>query len=59
MVCISTFAVAKSDIAGDDDEAKDEGVDNLDPVDQDRDVADEAVEEEQGETVEDKEKDAE
>jgi N utilization substance protein A len=54
-----TFAVAKSDIAGDDDEAKDEGVDNLDPVDQDRDVADEAVEEEQGETVEDKEKDAE
>jgi N utilization substance protein A len=54
-----TFAVAKSDIAGDDDEAKDEGVNNLDPVDQDRDVADEAVEEEQGETVEDKEKDAE
>ncbi len=54
-----TFEVAKAEIAGDDDEAKDEGVDNLDPVDQDRDVADEVVEEQQGGTTDDKEKDAE
>ncbi len=54
-----TFAEAKKDISGDDDEAKDEGVENLDPVEQDRDVADEVVEEQQGEVTNDKEKDAE
>ncbi|MBI5644514.1 transcription termination/antitermination protein NusA [Candidatus Kaiserbacteria bacterium] len=55
----NSFEEAKKDIAGDDDEAKDTGEANLDPVSQDRDVADEKVEEEQEETSEDKEKDAE
>ncbi len=54
-----TFAEAKKDVAGDDDEAKDTGEENLEPVAQDRDVADEKVEEQQEETTEDKEKDAE
>jgi N utilization substance protein A len=54
-----TFEEAKKDIAGDDDEAKDEGTANLDPVDQDRDISDDAVEEQQEETDETKEKDAE
>lgn len=54
-----TFEEAKADIAGDDDEAKDTGEDNLDPVSQDRDVADETVEEQQEGTDESKEKDAE
>jgi len=49
---------AKADIAGDDDEAKDTGEDNLDPQSQDRDVASEEVEEQQEEESEDKEKDA-
>ncbi len=53
-----TFAEAKADIAGDDDEAKDTGDDNMEPVSQDRDVADEAVEEQQEETDETKERDA-
>ena len=55
----SAFEETKAEIAGDDDEAKDEGEKNLDPVSQDRDVADEKVEEQQEETSEDKEKDAE
>ncbi len=60
-----TFEEAKKDIAGDDDEAKDSGEENLDPVAQDRDVTDEKVEEEQAEPVDgeveidQKEKDAE
>ncbi len=54
-----TFAEAKTDIAGDDDEAKDTGEENIEPVAQDRDVADEAVEEQQEGTDETKEKDAE
>ncbi len=55
----SAFAETKADIAGDDDEAKDKGEENIDPVSQDRDVADEKVEAEQEETDETKEKDAE
>ena len=55
----SAFAVEKADIAGDDDEAKDTGEENIDPIAQDRDVTDEKVEEEQEETDESKEKDAE
>jgi len=51
--------VEKADIAGDDDEAKDTGEENIDPIAQDRDVTDEKVEEEQEETDESKEKDAE
>ncbi len=47
-----TFEVAKKDISGDDDEAKDEGTENLDPVAQDRDIADEKVEEQQEENTE-------
>lgn len=54
-----TFEEAKKDIAGDDDEAKDTGEENLDPVAQDRDIASEKVEEQQEETDETKEKDAE
>jgi N utilization substance protein A len=54
-----TFAEAKADIAGDDDEAADTGTDNLEPQAQDRDIADEKVEEQQEETDETKEKDAE
>jgi N utilization substance protein A len=50
---------AKADIAGDDDEAKDTGEENLEPQNQDRDVTDEKVEEEQEEESKDKEKDAE
>lgn len=52
-----TFAEAKQDMAGDDSEEV--GEENLDPVAQDRDVSDEAVEEQQEETDETKEKDAE
>ena len=44
---------------GADDEAADTGADGIDPVAQDRDVADEKVEEQQEETTSDKEKDAE
>src|SRR3990167_6532373 len=55
----SAFAVEKADIAGDDDEAKDTGEENIDPIAQDRDVTDEKVEEEQEETDESKEKDVE
>ncbi|MHB1086829.1 MAG: hypothetical protein ACYCZ0_03725, partial [Minisyncoccota bacterium] len=53
-----TFEEAKKDISGDDDEAKDTGVENIEPVAQDRDIADEKVEEQQEETTDDKEKDA-
>lgn len=54
-----TFEEAKKDIAGDDDEAKDTGDDNGDPVSQDRDVSDEKVEEQQEGEDDSKEKDAE
>ena len=54
-----TFEQAKQDIAGDDDEAKDSGEANIDPVNQDRDIASEKVEEEQEEENVSKEKDAE
>lgn len=53
-----SFAEAKADMAGDDDEAADTGESNIDPVAQDRDVEDEKVEEEQEEPTE-KEVDAE
>ena len=46
------FEEAKKDISGDDDEAKDTGEANLDPVAQDRDIADEKVEEQQEEDTE-------
>ena len=53
------FEETKADIAGDDDEAKDTGEENIDPISQDRDVASEKVEEQQEEDATDKEKDAE
>lgn len=54
----SAFEVTKKEIAGDDSESADTGEANLDPVAQDRDIASEVVEEQQGEPVE-KEADAE
>jgi N utilization substance protein A len=54
----SAFEVTKKEIAGDDSESADAGEENLDPVAQDRDIASEVVEEQQGEPVE-KEADAE
>ena len=54
-----TFDEAKADIAGDDDEAKDTGLENVEPQAQDRDIASEEVEEQQEEEAENKEKDAE
>ncbi|HEY4520830.1 MAG TPA: transcription termination factor NusA [Candidatus Paceibacterota bacterium] len=52
------FEETKADIAGDDDEAKDTGLENVEPQPQDRDIEDEKLEEQQEEPV-DKEKDAE
>ncbi|OGG49234.1 transcription termination factor NusA [Candidatus Kaiserbacteria bacterium RIFCSPHIGHO2_01_FULL_54_36b] len=52
------FEETKSEMGGNEGEAADTGEANLEPVAQDRDIADEAVEEEQEEPVE-KEKDAE
>ncbi len=48
----SAFETTKRDIAGDDSAEADTGEDNLDPVAQDRDIASEAVEEQQSEPVE-------
>lgn len=48
----SAFEETKAEIAGDDDEAKDTGEENIDAVSQDRDIASEKVEEEQEEPVE-------
>jgi N utilization substance protein A len=53
----SAFEVTKKEIAGDDSESTDAGEENLEPVAQDRDIASEVVEEQQGEPVE-KESDA-
>jgi N utilization substance protein A len=54
-----TFEEAKKDIAGDDDEAADGGDDNLEPVEQDRDIASEKVEDQQEGDNEPQEVDAE
>lgn len=54
----SAYEVTKKEIAGDDSAEADAGEENLDPQAQDRDIASEAVEEQQGEPVE-KEVDAE
>ncbi len=48
----SAFEVTKKEIAGDDSEASDTGEANLEPQAQDRDIASEAVEEQQEEPVE-------
>ncbi|HWP61147.1 MAG TPA: transcription termination factor NusA [Candidatus Paceibacterota bacterium] len=48
-----SLAEAKADMAGDDDEAADDGEANLEPVAQDRDVADEKVNEEAEEVTTD------
>ena len=53
-----TFEEAKKDIGGDDSEAADTGEAGINPVAQDRDIADEKVEEQQEATDESKEKDA-
>ena len=45
------FGEEKAEMVGDDDEAKDTGEENLEPQDQDRDIEDEALEEQQEEPV--------
>ncbi|MCE9541532.1 transcription termination factor NusA [Candidatus Kaiserbacteria bacterium] len=54
----SAFEETKKE-SGDDNEAADTGEENIDPIAQDRDIADEKVEEQQEATDESKEKDAE
>lgn len=54
----SAFEITKADIAGDDAEDADTEGDNAEPLAQDRDIASEAVEEQQEEVAEDKEADA-
>lgn len=51
------FEAEKQEIAGDDSEEEDTGTANLDPLNQDRDIASETVEEQQEETPDDKETD--
>jgi N utilization substance protein A len=53
----SPFETTKEEIAGDDSESDDTGTANLDPINQDRDIASEIVEEQQEETPEDQETD--